>query len=505
MAKIRNSCVTSVVAGGLVVTYAVSRLMGLTALPIFCDEAIHIQWAAQILRGHLLAPLHDGKLLHVCLIALGLPWVSDPLWVARVLAVLEGAISLYACYRIGARLYDRLAGFLCAALYVLCPFTLFHDRMALADGPLSAFAALTLLWSIAVIQDGRRMYVLLLGLAMAGAILCKMPGVLTLLTPVIAAFVLAKPPRIGVAKQLALSYCITLTLVVVPIVIFLLTTHQHHEKSVLGENAWALMVQVATNVKTTYKWLWFYWTPPVLILGLMGFVFAVIKQNREHLLLAATSLVPILAFIAMSRLLFSRYLLPATVPALALVAGVVTVDISPRIARLIGLAQPTVVRAVSAMLVCVVVGLFAWKVDWLLLTNPAHAPLPRADLNQYVQRWPSGYGVTEAAHYLRSLARDYPGGIVVAHHDPQDFGLKVSLMNENRIAVRHLKVRGENNMAKLVAWSRNKPTFVVLNRPPVSQTPSEQPDGSELLKVADLVQSFQKPGGRASVDVYRLK
>ena len=150
--KIRNSYVTSVVAGGLVVTYAVSRLIGLTTLPIFCDEAIHIQWAAQILRGHLLAPLHDGKLLHVWLIALGLRWVSDPLWVARVLAVLEGAIALYACFRIGARLYDRLAGFLCAALYVMCPFTLFYDRTALADGPLSAFAALTLLWSIAVIR-----------------------------------------------------------------------------------------------------------------------------------------------------------------------------------------------------------------------------------------------------------------------------------------------------------------------------------------------------------------
>jgi Dolichyl-phosphate-mannose-protein mannosyltransferase len=505
MAKTRSSYVTSFVAGSLVVTYAVSRLVGLMTLPIFCDEAIYIQWAARILRGQLLAPLHDGKLLHVWLIALALPWVSEPLWVARLLAVLEGAIALYACYCIGARLYGRLAGVLCAALYVLCPFTLFYDRMALADGPLSAFAALTLLWSIAVIQDGRRLYVLLLGLAMAAAILCKMPGVLTLLTPMIAAFLLAKPPRIHVARRLALSYCITLILVVVPIVIFLLTTNQHHEKSVLGQNVWALMAQVATNIRTTYKWLWFYWTPPVLILALVGFVFAVIKRNREHLLLGATSLVPIFAFIAISRLLFSRYLLLATVPALTLVAGVVSVDLAPRIARLIGLAQPAAVRAVPGILLCVVVGLFAWKVDWLLLTNPAHAPLPRADLNQYVELWPSGYGVTEATHYLQSLARDYPGGIVVAHHDPQDFGLKVSLMNENRIAVRHLNMRGENSMAKLVAWSRNKPTFVVLNRPPVSQTPSEQPDSSELLKVADLVQSFRKPGGRASVDVYRLK
>jgi len=505
MAKIRNSYVTSVVAGGLVLTYALSRLIGLTALPIFTDEAIHIQWAEQILRGNLLTPLKDGKLLHVWLIALGLPWVSDPLWAARVLAVLEGAIALYACFRIGARLYDRLAGFLCAALYVMCPFTLFHDRMALADGPLSAFAALTLLWSIAVIQDERRFYVLLLGLAMAGAILCKMPGLLTLLTPVMAAFLLAKPPRIRVVKQLALSYCITLTLVVVPVVIFLLTTRQPHEKSVLGENVWTWMVQVATNVQTTYKWLWFYWTPPVLILAVAGFVFAVIKRNREHLLLAATSLVPIVAFIAISRVWVPRYLLLATVPALTLVAGIVTVDITPRVTRLIGLAQPAAVRAVPGILLLVVVGLFAWKVNWLLLTNPAQAPLPRVDRNQYVELWPSGYGVVEAAHYLRSLARDYPGGIVVATHDFQDFGLKVSLMNEKRITVRHLNMRGENNMAKLVAWSRRKPTFVVLNRPPVRRTPSKQPDAPELLKVADLVQSFRKPGGRASVDVYRVK
>jgi hypothetical protein len=506
MARIRNSYLTSVVTGGVVVTYAVSRLVHLTALPIFCDEAIHIQWAAQILQGDLLPPLRDGKLLHVWLIALGLPWVSDPLWGARVLAVLEGAIGLYACFRIGARLYDQLAGFLSAALYVICPFTLFHDRMALADGPLSAFAALTLLWSVAVIQDTRRFYALLLGLAMAGAILCKMPGLLTLLTPVVTAFLLAKPPRIRVAKQLALSYCITFALVVVPIVTFFLTTRQLHQKSVLGENVWALMVQVATNVQTTYKWLWFYWTPPVVSLVLVGFVFAVIKRNREHLLLAATSLVPIFAFIAVSRVLFPRYLLLATVPALTLVAGVVTVDITPPIARLIRLAQPTAVRAVPGILVCVVVGLFAWKINWLLLTNPAHASLPRVDLNQYVERWPSGYGVAEAARYLRSLARGYPGGIVVAHHDNlRDSGLKVSLINEKRIAVRHLKMRGEHNMTTLVAWSRSKPTFVVLNRPPVSRTPSGQPDTSELLKVADLVQSFRKPGGRASVDVYRLK
>jgi 4-amino-4-deoxy-L-arabinose transferase-like glycosyltransferase len=63
---------------------------------------------------------------------------------------MTGGLALYAAFQIGLRLYNRQAAFVCAALYVICPFTLLYDRMALADGPLSAFAALILLWAIAL-------------------------------------------------------------------------------------------------------------------------------------------------------------------------------------------------------------------------------------------------------------------------------------------------------------------------------------------------------------------
>jgi hypothetical protein len=505
----RKGFVFGVVAAGIVVSYAVSRFAGLTKLPIFIDEATFIEFAMRVWQGNPLGQLADGKLLHVWLIALVVPWASDPLWAARAMTVLEGGLALYACFHIGARLYNRKAGLLCAALYVICPFTLFHDRMALADGLLSAFAALTLLWSIALVQDQKRRYAVLLGLAMAGAILSKIPGLLYLLTPLCTVILLAKPPRLRLVRQLALSYGIALALTVFPVVKFLLTTEHTSRHSVIGKNSEELIKQIAWNAQQAFEWLWFYWTPPVLIVGVVGLVFAIVKRKREHLLLGAISLLPILAFAVISKIWFARYLLPATVPVLELVAGIMTgnngaEDWSRRL-RLPKFAQR--LHALPSILFLVVVGLFAYRIDWRLLTDPALTPFPPAEITQYVQIWPSGYGVAEAAGYLRELAHLSEDGIIVVHHrygDNIDFGLKGYLLHEKRIEFRWVKLRNANDITTFVDSSRTKPTFVVLDRPPIPEVPEELPDVPELLRVAELVKSYPKPGGAASVEVYRL-
>ena len=505
MTNSRNPFVVRVVALTIVLCYVVSRLVGLTKLPIFNDEAIYIQWAVGVWRGDPFAPLVDGKLLHVWLCSVVVPFAANPLWAARAVSVLGGALALYACFHIGTRLYGQKAGFVAAALYVICPFTLFYDRIALPDNLLSAFAALTLLWSIALVQDDRWYYASLLGLSMAAAILCKIPGLLTLPIPILTALLLANSPRGRLVRHLAFSYCITVALTALPIVRIVLTTHQY-EKSILGESAATLVTQFAVNIRTIYRWLWFYWTPPVLILAILGLVFAMLKLKRETLLLAVASFLPILAFIAVSRILFARYVLLATVPILALAGGITArvgdyIRLSSR-SRLLLRSDP------FSILFLMVVGLFAWRVDWLLLTNPAVAPLPPAERYQYIEDSPSGYGVAEAADHLRRVARFTKGGIVVVHHEftgTTSFGLDVLLMKEKRIAFRQLSIRAGSEITKLGTWSQDKPVFIVLNRPPLGMVPGEQPDITELLKVADLVASYLKPGGRAAIDVYRVK
>jgi hypothetical protein len=505
MTNNRNPFVVPVVASTIIVSYAVTRLVGITKLPIFNDEAIYIQWAVGVWRGHPFAPLVDGKLLHVWLCSLVVPLAANPLWAARAVSILGGVMAMYACFHIGTRLYSQKAGLVAAALYVICPFTLFYDRIALPDNLLSAFAALTLLWSIALVQDGRWYYAWLLGLSMAAAILCKIPGLLTLPVPILTALLLANSPRARLMRHLALSYCIAVALTTLPIVRIVLTTHQY-EKSILGENTAALVTQLAVNIRAIYEWLWFYWTPPVLILAILGLVFATLKLKRETLLLAVASFLPILAFTAVSRILFVRYVLLATVPMLVL-AGGITASVADYIG-LSGRSQFLLRLDPFSILFLMIVALFAWRVDWLLLTNPAVAPLPAAERYQYIEDWPSGYGVAEAADYLRSMARFTKGGIVVVHHEftgTTNFGLAVLLMKEKRIAFRKLSIRAGEQITKLVTWSQAKPIFIVLNRPPLGMAPGEQPDITELLKVADLIASYLKPGGRAAIDVYRVK
>ena len=83
--------------------------------------------------------------------------------------------------------------------------------------------------------------------------------------------------------------------------------------------------------------------------------------------------------------------------------------------------------------------------------------------------------------------------------------MAVLLIKKKRIAFRQLSIRAGSEITKLVAWSQVKPVLVVLNRPPLGMVAAEQPDITELLKVADLVASYLKPGGRATIDVYRVK
>src|SRR5262249_29494743 len=112
-----------------------SRLVALTVLPAFLDETLHVRWAREIAEGRRPwdRPWQWGRALTVWAGALVTPFAQDLLWANRALSVAAGAIALAAIVETGRRLVDARAGLLAGLLYVVCPFTLFYDRMALAD------------------------------------------------------------------------------------------------------------------------------------------------------------------------------------------------------------------------------------------------------------------------------------------------------------------------------------------------------------------------------------
>src|SRR5262245_40168863 len=126
MSRREISCFASLLAA-----YMVSRLYALTFLPVFVDEAIHIRWARETLQGHLFAGSFDGKWLPTKVMAAFVALPLHPLLAARLAAVLAGAGALAACVFVGRRLYSPRVGWIAGLLYVVAPYALLHNRMAL--------------------------------------------------------------------------------------------------------------------------------------------------------------------------------------------------------------------------------------------------------------------------------------------------------------------------------------------------------------------------------------
>ena len=145
-------------ARALFALYLFSRLRGLGLLPIFLDETLHVRWALLIAQGEKPwdATWKWGRALTIWLGALVSPWAEDLLRANRLVSVALGArdaLSPRSRSRAGSSASGPRS--LAGLFYVLCPFTLFYDRMALTEAGLSAFTALTLLFSIRVAESGR--------------------------------------------------------------------------------------------------------------------------------------------------------------------------------------------------------------------------------------------------------------------------------------------------------------------------------------------------------------
>ena len=143
---------------GLVLLYLVTRLYGLTALPISSHEATWIHWAQIIVQypnEWLIASSNGQQPLFTWLTAITLNIFSDPLAAGRWVSVLAGLFSLTGLYLIGRDLFNQIIGFLVGLIYIWVPYVYFFDRLAHPHGLLLAFGIWTLRWAMHIVQETR--------------------------------------------------------------------------------------------------------------------------------------------------------------------------------------------------------------------------------------------------------------------------------------------------------------------------------------------------------------
>ena len=491
------------VLAGLLVVYAASRLVGIDALPGFLDENFHTAWALSMAEGRrLFRPWLSGKWLSVFANALIVPWVEgSPLVASRVLTAAFGALTLLTTWALARRLYDDRTALVASLFYVLCPFTLFYDRLALTDPVMSTFSALTLLASVRLAQTGRSRHGVLAGLALAATVLTKAAGAMLFVVPAAAWLALARPLRQRVGA-LALAYAVAAGIAAWPLWIFF---------AVSGAARWALagsggepLERLARNLPLVEEWFVVWWTLPLLLLALLGAAAAIVRRQPSGLFLTAVWVLPLAVLLPTATHWYPRYLLFTAVPTLILAARALTGLTSPAAERLGPTSRLWRLALPAAGTVLVLVP--SLRVDTHLWVEPSRAPLPAIERLQFIDGWPSGYGVRETVAFVARELERHPEGITVVMNSRSRpttrFALNVAFRRERRLHRKDLPLHDSEALPLLERWARERPTLVVVS--PMRRDLARPSPQAWAHLGGGLALETRKPNGDLCDQVYRL-
>ncbi len=394
----------------LAIGYFLTRLTNLRLWPIFTDEAIYTRWSQIALHDASLRfiPLTDGKqpLWHWITMA-SMKVISDPLVAGRVVSTISGFIALVGIWFLALEVFNKKnIAFIASWLYLIAPFTLLYDRMALVDSMLSMWGIWAVYFGIKTAKMLRLDLAMITGFVIGAGLLTKSPSIFfEYLYPLNLLFITNKK---SVGRWITL---LIPTFIIAEAMrnIMRLSPWMH----MIARKNLEFVMSFPEFFHTPFKWfwgnlpsLWRWWTGsltwPIMLTAIVGLILVLLPQ--KHILslrkkwrtisyLAVFAMVPFLTAAAFGKVIFARYLLFVT-PALFLIAAAATDTVL------------NLVKNVSAKIVFMIfISISALYVDYKIITDPITAPIISADRDQYVDGFPAGWGIDEVIEFLKLEAQ----------------------------------------------------------------------------------------------------
>lgn len=451
----------------LAVLFFSTRLINLDALPIVTDEAIYLRWAQVVAgdRGQVFLPLTDGKTpLFMWTVIPFLALIEDPLIAGRILAVVLGLFGFFGIYILARLLFStRTAAYACL-LWIVTPFVLTYDRLALVESMLLTFQVWLLTVCVKFMQTTKVWYAVGAGCLLGAAFLTK-PSALQfiLILPVL---VLLAP---GVLKKSRFYAGLSLLIFAALSVIAPLKFSPHFQAIFLRTQEYTYSLYelmrrpseiVGGNLGSLVPWLIANVTWPIIGWAFLGAIFGIRSKLRQTLMLVILILLTMSILAITGKVLYPRYLL-GVLPSMGLLAAYGIERTAARLPRILFLFILTV-SLIPAL-----------AFDRRLLLFPNEAPFVHVDRWQYLSGWAAGHGVKEYAQYLVEASNNQPllVGVEGRFGNPYN-GLQVYLAKYPHIDV----VAVDHELAKVPARLKRHPipTYLIANESRLSLLPNEQ-------------------------------
>lgn len=369
--------------------FAFLRFSNIYSVPVFVDEAIYVRWS-QVMRSEAslrFLPMSDGKQpLYMWATMPMFKLISDPLVAARTLSALCGLGTLVGLSVLSYLFFQStLVSLVAGLLYAVTPFTVFFDRMALADSMLAMFGIWVLVFFKLFLEKRSHDLAMLTGFAMGAALLTKSPAIFYFfwLGLVFVFTVDFKKENKKSVLNLLLGFFYILAISIAMRSILKLGPNS----SMAGERNLDYLYTfkevlshplspLTGNLKTTLNWLWILLTPPVFVS-----LFTITKKqnNKILILLFCLSLFPLFGQAAIAKVYTSRYIL-FTIAPLIIIAAYNLTKINKYLVGLMLLSS----AIISAQYIYM----------------PEKVGMPYDMATGYYQEWTAGWGQKEVSDYL---------------------------------------------------------------------------------------------------------
>lgn len=396
------------------VLYFILRYPNLTLQPIFADEAIYIRWA-QVMRAEptlRFLPLSDGKTpLFMWMMIPLFKFMHDPLLAGRFLSVITGFFTLLGVFFLSKKVFNIRTAFWASLLYVITPYTVFFDRMALVDSMLSAFTVWVVFLAIWLSTSLRLDIAMILGYFLGGAILTKTSGFINLFILPISFLAFKNKGGSHTLLKLVILWGVAIVIAMAIYNMLRLGPNFHMLSSRNTDYVFSPLELVGRpldpflpHFHDIADWFPKLFTWPILFCVVIGILYVLFGFWRQPLagsyLLAVIvllwALIPLILNMAFLRTFTARYLL-SSIPPLLCLGGFGVTKLLPRLAY---------IRRFPVILMLAVVLPLPLYFNYFLLTSPDRAPLPQEERRGYLEDWTAGYGFPEIAKYLIEKSKD---------------------------------------------------------------------------------------------------
>jgi 4-amino-4-deoxy-L-arabinose transferase-like glycosyltransferase len=420
----------------LTLLYLVIRLTNLTIIPIFTDEAMYLRWSQIGLfepQKYLFISLIDGK--QPFFVWLTYPFVHfmvDPLVAGRLVSVLTGLVTMIFLYLFTRLLFSSgKIPFLTAVLYLIFPFAVVYDRLAVMDSLLAATFMSALYFQLKLVQKPDLKNSVFTGIAMGLGLLTKSSAIFfIILAPLSLIFIKekAKPAFFRWLRLFGLAAAIALT---ISSILYLSPLHgmitMKNEVFVytLPEFFRNPLNPLQTNLPQLLSYFPSYFGTSWITLIFLGLLVGFLKKEIHVGYLFMIFFIPFLALAVFGRLVYPRFIFFMVLPLLPVIAYTSWTLMQ-------GFKKP-----LAKIIFVFVILAYPMVNSAYIVFQPTAATLPSVESGQLLNSWPAGYGVKEVVAYVTEKSKT--GKVFLATEGTQGlfpYALELYLYKNKNVTVK---------------------------------------------------------------------